>query len=222
MESAHLCNRLVTSDCLHQTVQSRSISDAVTPVSFDRCRVPVALLLLTVTIARTKRYWASRVLAHPSSPESDTNDLEVNLKKEESKVHHAVVQILVVDDYEPFRRFLHRKLQSRPELQIVSEASDGVQAVRKAEELQPDLILLDIGLPKLNGIEAARQIRKSAPQSRIIFVSQESSPDIAEEALSLGTCGYVVKSKAEHDLLATVDAVLECRQLSVVDCEVGR
>jgi DNA-binding NarL/FixJ family response regulator len=70
-----------------------------------------------------------------------------------------------------------------------------MQAVRKAEELQPDLILLDIGLPKLNGIEAARQIRKSAPQSRIIFVSQESSPDIVQEALSLGTCGYVVKAK---------------------------
>ena len=122
---------------------------------------------------------------------------------------HAVVQILVADDYEPFRRFLRWKLQSRSELQIVSEASDGLQAVRKAEELQPDLILLDIGLPKLNGIEAARQIRKSAPQSRIIFVSQESSPDIVQEALSLGTCGYVVKNKAEDDLLATVDAVLE-------------
>jgi DNA-binding NarL/FixJ family response regulator len=128
----------------------------------------------------------------------------------------AVVQILVVDDYEPFRRFLHLKLQSRPELQIVSVASDGLQAVQKAEELQPDLILLDIGLPKLNGIEAARQIRKSAPQSRIIFVSQESSPDIVQEALSLGTCGYVVKSKADHDLLATVDAVLEAASFSAV------
>jgi DNA-binding NarL/FixJ family response regulator len=125
---------------------------------------------------------------------------------------NAVVQILVVDDYEPFSRFLHLKLQSRPELQIVGEASDGLQAVQKAEELQPDLILLDIGLPKLNGIEAARQIRKSAPQSRIIFVSQESCPDIVQEALSLGACGYVVKSEAEHDLLATVDAVLEGSQ----------
>jgi DNA-binding NarL/FixJ family response regulator len=122
---------------------------------------------------------------------------------------NTVVQILVVDDYEPFRRFLHWKLQSRPELQIVSEASDGLQAVQKAQELQPDLILLDLGLSKLNGIEAARQIRRSAPQSKIIFVSQEWSPDIVQVALSLGTCGYVVKSKAEHDLLATVDAVLE-------------
>ena len=104
------------------------------------------------------------------------------------------------------------KLQSRPELQIVSEASDGLQAVQKAEELQPDVILLDISLPKLNGIEAARQIRKSAPRSRIIFVSQDSSPDLVQEALSLGTCGYVVKSKAEHDFVATVDEVLEGSQ----------
>jgi DNA-binding NarL/FixJ family response regulator len=100
-------------------------------------------------------------------------------------MRNAVFQILVIDHYEPFRRFLHLKLHSRPELQIVSEASDGLQAVQKAEELQPDLIFLDIGLPKLNGIEAARQIRKSAPQSRIIFVSQESSPDVVQEALSL-------------------------------------
>ena len=69
------------------------------------------------------------------------------------------------------------------------------------------MILLDIGLPKLSGIEAARQIRKSAPHSRILFVSQESSPEVVQEALSLGTCGYVVKSKAEHDLLATVPKV---------------
>jgi len=119
----------------------------------------------------------------------------------------------VVDDYEPFRRFLHLKLQSRPELQIVSEASDGLEAVQKAEELQPDVILLDISLPKLNGIEAARQIRKSAPRSRIIFVSQDSSPDLVQEALSLGTCGYVLKSKADHDLLAIVDAALESSEL---------
>lgn len=128
-------------------------------------------------------------------------------------MRNAIVHILVVDDYEPFRRFLHLKLQSRPELQIVSEASDGLQAVEKAEELQPDMILLDISLPKLNGIEAARQIRKSAPQSRIIFVSQESSPDLVQEALSLGTCGYVVKSKADRDLLASVDAALESSEL---------
>ena len=103
-------------------------------------------------------------------------------------------------------------LQIRPELHIVGEATDGLEAVQKAQELKPDLILLDIGLPELNGIAAARQIRDLSPKSKIIFVSQESSPDIVQEALSLGTCGYVVKSKAEHDLLATVDALLEGSQ----------
>ena len=121
----------------------------------------------------------------------------------------AVVQILVVDDYEPFRRFLRRKLQSRPELQIVREASDGLQAVQQAQQLQPDLILLDIGLPTLNGIEAARRIREVSPSSTILFVSENRSPDIAEAALSTGACGYVVKSDAAGELLPAVKAVIE-------------
>src|ERR1017187_4588564 len=122
------------------------------------------------------------------------------------------VSVLVVDDYEPFRRFVCSTLEKSQELQIVCEVSDGLEAVQKAEKLQPDLILLDIGLPTLNGIDAARQIRKLAPESKIIFVSQESSPDVVQEALSLGTCSYVVKTKAGSDLLAAVDAVLEGRQ----------
>jgi DNA-binding NarL/FixJ family response regulator len=80
------------------------------------------------------------------------------------------------------------------------------------EGLEPDLVLLDIGLPTLNGIEAARQIRKLAPESRIIFVSQESSPDVVQEALNLGALGYVLKTGAALDLLAAVEAVLDGRQ----------
>jgi CheY-like chemotaxis protein len=72
-------------------------------------------------------------------------------------------RVLVVEDYEPFRRFVCSTLGTRPELQIVGEASDGLQAVQKAEELQPDLILLDIGLPTLNGIEAAHRISRLVP-----------------------------------------------------------
>jgi DNA-binding NarL/FixJ family response regulator len=124
----------------------------------------------------------------------------------------SLVRILVVDDYEPFRRFLCSMLTRKADLQIIGEALDGLEAVQKAEELQPDLIVLDIGLPTLNGIEAARQIRKFAPESKIIFVSQESSPDVVQEALGLGTCGYVVKSQAQRELLAAVDAVLEGRR----------
>jgi len=93
-------------------------------------------------------------------------------------------------------------------LQIIAEVSDGVEAVQEAVKLQPDLILLDIGLPSLNGIEAARQIRKLAPESKIIFLTQESSADVVQEALNLGARGYVVKMKAASELLTTVEAVL--------------
>ena len=97
-------------------------------------------------------------------------------------------------------------------MQIVGEASDGLEAVQKAEELQPDLIVLDIGLPTLNGIEAARRIRKLSPESKILFVSQESSADVVQEALALGALGYVVKAHAGSELLAAVEAVLQGRQ----------
>ena len=122
------------------------------------------------------------------------------------------VRVLAVDDYEPFRRFICSTLRRRPELQIVGETSDGLEAVQKAEELQPDLVVLDIGLPSLNGIEAARRIRKLSPESKILFTSQESSADVVQEALALGALGYVVKAHAGSDLLPAVGAVLEGRQ----------
>ncbi len=117
------------------------------------------------------------------------------------------VRVLVVDDYEPFRRFVCSTLEKRPELQIVGEASDGIEAVRKAEELQPDLIVLDIGLPKLNGIEAARRIQKLSPQGKILFLSQESSADVVQEALRSGGSGYILKLHAANDLLTAVETV---------------
>ena len=97
-------------------------------------------------------------------------------------------------------------------MQIVGEFIDGLEAVRKAEELRPDLIVLDIGLPSLNGIEAARRIRKLCPESEILFVSQESSADVVQEALALGALGYVVKAHAGSELLDAVEAVLQGRQ----------
>jgi DNA-binding NarL/FixJ family response regulator len=114
----------------------------------------------------------------------------------------------VVDDYEPWRRFVSTTLQKQPELQIIGEVTDGLQAVQKAEQLQPDLILLDIGLPTLNGIEAARRIRELSPKSKILFVSENRSWDIAKEALRTGAGGYVVKSDAAAELLPAVNAVL--------------
>jgi CheY-like chemotaxis protein len=97
-------------------------------------------------------------------------------------------------------------------LQIVGETADGLEAVQKAEELQPDLVVLDTGLPSLNGIEASRRIRKLSPESKILFVSQESSGDVVQEALALGALGYVVKTHAGSELLAAVGAVLGGRQ----------
>jgi DNA-binding NarL/FixJ family response regulator len=122
------------------------------------------------------------------------------------------IRVLVVEDMEPFRRFIVSTLQTRPELQVVGEVSNGLDAVQKALELHPDLILLDIGLPKLNGIEAAQRIRRLSSQSKILFVSQESSADIVQQVLSLGACGYVVKMDAGRELLAAVDAVLRGEQ----------
>lgn len=120
-----------------------------------------------------------------------------------------IARILAVEDFAAHRLLVSSLLKRRPDLQLIWEASNGVEAVRKAEELQPDLILMDIGLPVLNGIDAARQIRKLAPNSRIIFLTQESSPEVWEEATLLGAHGYVFKSEVQTDLLTAVDFALE-------------
>jgi DNA-binding NarL/FixJ family response regulator len=122
------------------------------------------------------------------------------------------VRVLVVEDFLPFRQFICSTLGKRQDLQVICEVSDGLEKVQKAEELQPDLVLLDIGLPKLNGIEAARRIRKLAPESKIIFLSQESDADVVEEALSSGALGYVVKTRAASELLAAAEAVIAEKQ----------
>jgi len=118
----------------------------------------------------------------------------------------------VVDDYEPFRQFVCSTLERSLDLQIVGEAADGLEAVRVAEELQPDLIVLDIGLPTLNGIEAARRMRKLCPASKILFVSQESTADIVQEALSVGALGYVLKANAGSELVTAVQTVCQGRR----------
>ncbi len=119
------------------------------------------------------------------------------------------VRVLVVDDYEPFRRFVCWTLEKKLNLQVVGEAADGLEAVQRAEELKPDLILLDIGLPSLNGIQAAQRIRELAPESKIIFMSLDSPPEVVQAAISLGAWGYVMKVKAGNDLVAAVEAVLQ-------------
>jgi DNA-binding NarL/FixJ family response regulator len=123
-------------------------------------------------------------------------------------VDKSPIRVLIVDDYERWRHYFSATVRKKRGLQVIGEVSDGLEAVQQAKELQPDLILLDIGLPTLNGIEAARRIREVSPASKILFVSENRSADIAEEALSTGASGYVVKSDAASELLAAVKAVL--------------
>lgn len=120
--------------------------------------------------------------------------------------------ILVVDDFAPWRHYISTTFQKQPRFRIIDEASDGVEAVEKARALKPDLILLDVGLPLLDGVEAARRIRKLSPSSKILFLSENRSPSVAEEALRAGAVGYVVKSDAARQLLPAVEAVLEGKQ----------
>jgi DNA-binding NarL/FixJ family response regulator len=122
------------------------------------------------------------------------------------------IRILVVDDFEDWRRRARLLFQARPEWQVIAEAADGSEAVQKAANLKPDLIVLDIGLPKLNGIEAARRIRHFSPNSTIVFLSLNNDPDVVRVALSTGVLGYVHKTDVRSDLLPAIEAVLQGRK----------
>jgi len=120
----------------------------------------------------------------------------------------ASVRILIADGSRAWRQAFCSILREYLESVVICESSDGLEAVRKSEELQPDLVLLDIGLPNLNWLEAARQIRKLAPGSRILFLSSYDWPELLHKAISIGALGLVSKSEAARDLLPAVSAVL--------------
>jgi DNA-binding NarL/FixJ family response regulator len=135
--------------------------------------------------------------------------VQADTKFEEARSIVRSFKILVVEDFDRFRQFIVLSLRQRAEFQLIYEASDGLEAVERAEELKPDLVLLDIGLPRVNGIEAGRRIHKVSPNSKILFVSQESSADVVQEALHLGAQGYLLKADAACELLPAVNAVLQ-------------
>lgn len=116
------------------------------------------------------------------------------------------IRIVLVDDHEVARRALRSVLRANPNIEVVGEASEGKEALKKVGELKPDIVLLDIGLPDMSGIEVAPGIRSLSPESRIIFVSQHISIHLAKDALRGGAYGYVVKSDAGLDLLAAIEA----------------
>jgi DNA-binding NarL/FixJ family response regulator len=132
------------------------------------------------------------------------------------------VRVLIVDDFELWKGFVIARLQEQPDLCIVGFASDGFQAAQKAEDLQPDLILLDISLPRLNGLEAARQIRKLAPKSKILFLTGDADSDVVRAAFHAGGSGCVLKTDAATELLTGMAAVLQGKQflsLSIKDVD---
>lgn len=124
------------------------------------------------------------------------------------------IRVLVVDDFKEWRCFVVSQLRREWEVEIVGEAADGLEAVEKAGKVQPELILLDIGLPSLNGIEVARRILQTAPNTRIVFLSENRSPDIVEEALRTGAAAYVVKSEAATALSPAMNVALRGSHLA--------
>ena len=117
------------------------------------------------------------------------------------------IRILLADDFEPWRIYLKSLLEGRSDLEVVGEAIDGFDAVEKAQALQPDLVILDIGMPRLNGIEAAKKIRLVAPQSKILFVTVEKSDEFVEAAIATGAQGYILKADIGSKLLPALDAL---------------
>jgi DNA-binding NarL/FixJ family response regulator len=116
--------------------------------------------------------------------------------------------ILLVDDSERWRAALSEVIRAEPHLHVIATASDGDEAVSKAEKYQPNLVLLDIQMPRLNGIKAAEKIFQVSPKSMIIFVTQNSSPPVMEAALNTGALGYVMKTTVASELTQAIEAVM--------------
>jgi len=118
------------------------------------------------------------------------------------------IRVLVVEDNPNWSKILLSLLQDATSLVPAGSVSNGVEAVEHAARTRPDLILLDIGLPRLNGLDAARRIRAVSSASKIIFVTENSDPDFVQAALSIGARGYVLKSRVAGELLSAIDIVL--------------
>jgi two-component system, NarL family, nitrate/nitrite response regulator NarL len=134
----------------------------------------------------------------------------------------AIIRLLVVDDFQLWRDCVQVHLEGHAKMRIAGFASDGLEALQKVGELQPDLVLLDIGLPRLSGIETARRIREVSPGCKIIFLTSHLHPEIVQAALEAGGCGYVHKEDAATELLPSLESVLVGKQYlsrSVMDLD---
>lgn len=122
-------------------------------------------------------------------------------------------RVLIADEFVGWRRYVYTKLQGYPEFRVVGEAADGLDAIQKSQELQPDLILLEVSLPEINGIEVSRRVCGILPATTILFVSTIDSPKVMREALRASPCtrGYILKSEAGSDLVPAMKAVTRSR-----------
>jgi DNA-binding NarL/FixJ family response regulator len=134
----------------------------------------------------------------------------------------AVIQILLVDDFVPWQLFVREMFKSETEFKIIDTAKDGLEAVQKAAEARPEVILMDISLPKLSGFEAAQQIRVVSPTSRILFLTERRGSDFIEAAFQAGGLGYILKSDANSDLIAGIRAVLNGQRFVSRSLQSGR
>jgi DNA-binding NarL/FixJ family response regulator len=159
-------------------------------------------------------------VGHQSVNAGDTAGAEVAVRIEAKRIVGLspgaretvmTVRILVVDDHPVVRHGLRTLLRARPEWEIVDEAEDGIEAVEKADRLKPDIVVLDVSMPKMDGLEACRRIRKNVPKAEVLIVTQHDSPQMMREALGAGARGYVVKANMARDLPAAVEAVSQHR-----------
>jgi len=133
----------------------------------------------------------------------------------------APVRVLLVDDFAPWRHYVRSMLRGHVEVQLIGEEADGLEAVQKASDLKPDLILLDIALPKLDGIAAAKQTRQTVPDTKIVFLTMNRDPDVVHAALDPGAKGYLLKAEAGRELWLAIKAVLQGKQFvssGLIDC----
>ena len=130
------------------------------------------------------------------------------------------LKVLLVDDHALVRRGFRRMLEDEPSFQVVGEASDGAEALKRAEELRPDVIVMDCALPQVNGIDATRQILKKLPDTAILMLSMHSEDTLVRQAMEAGARGYILKNAMDLDLVSAIKKVAEGQ--TVLDPQISR
>lgn len=124
-----------------------------------------------------------------------------------SPVEDRNVRVLIVDDHEVVRRGVRSLLETRPDMQVIGEAGDGLDGVEQAKRLKPDVVVMDVSMPKMNGLEATREIRRLLPNTKVLILSQHEIGEMVRQALMAGAHSYVVKSAISNQLIAALDKI---------------